>query len=340
MSRRASVVPVALFLLSAGGGDPLNSSALDPAGPVAGSTRWLAWFAFGVAAAVYVATIGALFWAAWRARRRESRGELLVADSERRMTRSVSLAVGATVLILIVFFMVDMSVERTLRIPRSEQPLTIELIGHQWWWEVRYPGETPQDHFTTANEIHIPVGQTVQLELSSRDVIHSVWVPSLAGKKDLTPGYKDTVWFQASEPGVYRGQCAEFCGHQHALMGLLVIAEPVGDFTRWQERMRQPATPPPDTDTLARRGQQVFLTGPCVLCHTVEGTPAGSLIGPDLTHVGSRLTIAAGTLENTRSNLARWIGDPQAVKPGNRMPQPELTRSEVDALVAYLEALQ
>ena len=338
MSHRASALPVALLLIAGGCGDPANSSALRPAGPLADHTRWLAWFAFGVAAAVYLATVGALFWAAWRARRREERGEPLVADSQRRMTRSVSLAVAATVVILLVYFLVDMSVERTLRIPRAEHPLTIEVIAHQWWWEVRYPGRTPQDHFTTANEIHIPVGQPVQLDLRSQDVIHSVWVPSLAGKKDLTPGYRDTVWFQADAPGVYRGQCAEFCGHQHAKMGLIVIAEPAEDFARWQERMRQPAPPP--TDTLAMRGEEIFVTGPCVLCHSIQGTPAGSNIGPDLTHVASRLTIGAGTLENTRSNLARWIGDPQAVKPGNRMPQPELTPSELDALVAYLEGLQ
>ena len=337
LGRRVAAIALAL-LATAACSNGLNSSALDPAGPVAERTRWLAWFAFSVAGAVYVATVGALLWAAWRARRREQRAEALVADSQRRMTRAVTAAVAATVLILLIFFFADMSVERTLRIPRAEHPLTIELIGHQWWWEVRYTGGAPQEHLTTANEIHIPVGYPVQLELSSRDVIHSVWVPSLAGKKDLTPGYKDTVWFQADVPGVYRGQCAEFCGHQHAKMGLLVIAEPLDEFRKWQERMRQPAEPPADSAALS--GQQVFVTRECVLCHTIAGTPAGSNIGPDLTHIASRLTLAAGSLENTRENLARWISDPQGVKPGNRMPQPELTRAELDALVSYLGGLQ
>lgn len=333
----SSLTAGALLLVVAGCDSPLNMSALEPAGPLAQRTSGLWWFAFGVSAAVYVATVGALVWALWRARRRERSGDVLPADSQRRMTRSVSLAVAATVVILIVWFFVDMSVERTLRDPRAEHPLTIQVVGHQWWWEVRYAG-APQEHFITANEIHIPTGQPVQLELSSSDVIHSVWVPSLAGKKDLIPGYKDTLWFQADLPGVYRGQCAEFCGHQHAKMGLLVIAEHPDSFARWQDRMRKPASPPDDSTAL--RGQEVFMTRQCMLCHNIEGTPAGSIAGPDLTHVASRLTIASGTLENTRDNMARWIRDPQGVKPGAQMPQPELTSAELDALVAYLESLQ
>ena len=339
MSRCRVPVAAAVLLATLSGCDSrVNMSALEPAGPLAERTSGLWWFAFAVASLVYVATIGALFWALWRARRRERVGAALPPDSQRRMTRSVSLAVAATVAILLTFFLVDMTVERTLRAPLDEHPLTIEVVGHQWWWEARYGSETPQEFFITANEIHIPAGQPVQLELSSEDVIHSVWVPSLAGKKDLIPGYKDTLWFQADVPGVYRGQCAEFCGHQHAKMGLLVIAQHPDSFARWQERMRQPARPP--VDPKAIKGQEVFLTRQCVLCHNIEGTPAGSIAGPDLTHVASRLTIAAGTLENTRDNLARWIRDPQGVKPGAQMPQPELTTAELDALVAYLEGLQ
>lgn len=338
MSRRGAVIAAALLPAIGGCESPLNLSALEPAGPLAERTSDLAWFAFAVAAAVYVATIGALFWALWRARNRERAEDTLPADSQRKMTRSVSLAVAATVAILLVVFFVDMSVERTLRDPRAEHPLTIEVVGHQWWWEVRYSDGTPQEHFTTANEIHIPTGQPVQLELRSEDVIHSVWVPSLAGKKDLIPGYRDTLWFQADVPGVYRGQCAEFCGHQHAKMGLLVIAEHPDSFARWQDRMRQPAATP--SDSAASEGERVFMTRQCVLCHNIEGTPAGSIAGPDLTHIASRLTIAAGTLGNTRENLTRWIRDPQGVKPGAQMPQPELTERELDALVTYLEGLR
>lgn len=337
MRRRSAAAAAALLLAIGGCESSLNLSALDPAGPLAERTRDLAWFAFAAAGVVYVATVGALFWALWRSRRRERDGDPPPADSQRKMTRSVSLAVAATVVILLIFFFVDMSVERTLRDPRAEHPLTIEVVGHQWWWEVRYGG-APQEHLTTANEIHIPTGRPVQLELSSSDVIHSVWVPSLAGKKDLIPGYKDTLWFQADVPGIYRGQCAEFCGHQHAKMGLLVIAEHPDSFARWQDRMRRPASPPADSGAL--RGQEVFMTRQCMLCHNIEGTPAGSVAGPDLTHVASRLTIAAGSLENTRENMARWIRDPQGVKPGAQMPQPELTPAELEALVAYLEALR
>ena len=338
MNRWVPATAGLLLVALAGCESPMNLSALEPAGPLADHTSKLAWFAFTVAGIVYVATIGALYWEIWRAGRRERDGKPLPADSQQKMTRSVSLAVAATIAILLLFFFVDMSVERTLRDPRAEHPLTIEIVGHQWWWEVKYSGGAPQDHLTTANEIHIPTGRPVQLELSSEDVIHSIWVPSLAGKKDLIPGYRDTVWFQADVPGVYRGQCAEFCGHQHAKMGLLVIAEHPDSFARWQARMRQPAPPP--ADSAARQGEEVFMTRQCVLCHNIEGTPAGSIAGPDLTHVASRLTIAAGTLENTRDNLARWIRDPQGVKPGAQMPQPELTPAELAALVAYLEGLQ
>jgi cytochrome c oxidase subunit 2 len=212
------------------------------------------------------------------------------------------------------------------------------VTGYQWWWLVEYPDTLPQNRVTTANEIHVPVGEPVVLLLSTRDVIHSVWVPSLGGKKDLVPGYTQSMWFQADTAGVYRGQCAEFCGLQHAKMGLVVVAEPREQFERWLAASRRPAPPP--ADSLVKRGETVFMTASCVMCHAIQGTPAGSRAGPDLTHVGSRRTLGAATLDNTPDNLARWIANPQRIKPGTRMPPHEFTREEMDALVAYLRSLR
>jgi cytochrome c oxidase subunit 2 len=313
-------------------------SALESAGPQAAAVERLWWFAFWVAAAVYALTVAALLWAAWRARRRERRGQTPPADAERRMTRGVSVAVGATVAILLVFLGYDLSVGRTITGAPTKRPLTIEVVGRQWWWEVTYADPSPQGRFTTANEIHVPVGRPVVLVLDSRDVIHSFWVPNLAGKRDLVPGRTASLWFQADTPGVYRGQCAEFCGHQHAKMALLVVAEPPDQYARWAQAQRAPAPPP--TDPAAARGRDVFMRGTCVMCHAIAGTPAASRAGPDLTHVASRRTLAAGTVRNTRGSLAGWIVDPQGVKPGTHMPPNGLSPADLDALLTYLQSLR
>jgi len=313
-------------------------SVLESAGPQAGRIETLSWFAFAVATAVYLATMAALFWALWRARRRAHAGTPLAAGAERGMTRGVAWATGATVVILLVFLSYDLSVGRALTPSPTKNPLTIQLVGHQWWWEVVYPDSAPQRRVTTANELHVPVGEPVVVILESRDVIHSVWIPQLGGKKDLIPGHKQSFWFQADTAGVYRGQCAEFCGHQHAKMALVVIAEPRVAFERWLSQSRSPAAAP--SDSVTRRGEEVFLSAPCVMCHAIEGTPAGSRAGPDLTHLATRLTIGAGTLPNTRGNLAGWIVDPQRIKPGVHMPPNALSPSDLDALLTYLQGLK
>ena len=313
-------------------------SVLDPAGPLASATARLSWFAFAVSAAVYVATIGALFWALRRAHARTRTHDPLPADDEQRMTTGVTWAVTATVVILLLFFMYDLSVGRTLgRIP-SRRPITIEVTGHQWWWEIQYADTSVHGRFTTANEVHVPVGQPVLFLLTAADVIHSMWVPNLAGKKDLVPGYTQSFWFQADTPGVYRGQCAEFCGLQHAKMAMYVVAEPSEQYARWVSGQQQPSATP--ADSVAARGRDVFLTSSCVMCHSIEGTPAGSHAGPDLTHLASRHTLAAGTLPNTRGNLAGWIVDPQGMKPGTKMPPNMLTPHDLDALLTYLQSLK
>lgn len=316
----------------------VNQSVLHPAGPRSAAVDHLWWFAFIVAAVVYLLTIGTLFWAMARARRREQHGEALPANSHQQMKRGVVFALSATLVILLAFLGVDLVVVRTRDPVPERHPLTIEVTGHQWWWQVTYADTSVHGRFETANEIHVPVGEPVLLLLSSQDVIHSFWVPNLAGKKDLIPGHSQSFWFQADTAGIYRGQCAEFCGEQHAKMALNIVAQPLREYRRWVAGQQGPAAPP--TDSIARRGQEVFLTSTCVMCHAIGGTMAGSHNGPDLTHLASRLTIAAGTLPNTRGNLAGWILDSQQIKPGNKMPPNMLEPKDLDALLTYLQSLK
>jgi cytochrome c oxidase subunit II len=316
----------------------VNQSALHPFGPRAAAVEHLWWFAFIVAAAVWVLTVGTLFWAMARARRRERDGEALPADSHHRMKVGVVSALSASVVILLVFLAVDLTIVRSRDPVPKQHPITIEVTGHQWWWEANYADTSAHGRFETANEIHIPVGEPVLFLLSSQDVIHSFWVPNLAGKKDLIPGYTQSFWFQADTAGIYRGQCAEFCGEQHAKMALYIVAEPLSEYRRWVASQQGPGMPP--TDSIAKRGQEVFLTSTCAMCHAIGGTPAGSNIGPDLTHLASRLTIAAGTLPNNRGNLAGWILDSQRIKPGNKMPPNMLAPKDLDALLTYLQSLK
>lgn len=333
------VVVLATLIVATGCRGALDQSMLRSAGPQAAGIEKQWWFAFYTAVAVYTATIGALFLALSRARRREARGEVLAADHEHRMTMGVGAAIGLTLAILLTFLVYDFMLGRTVSAGSpSAHPLTISVKGHQWWWEVQYEDSIPQDRLTTANEIHIPVGQPVLFRLEAADVIHSFWVPNLAGKKDLIPGYTQSFWFQADTAGTYRGQCAEFCGMQHAKMAMFIVAEPLEEYRRWAAQQKQPAQEP--TDTLAQRGGKVFMAGPCAMCHSINGTSAGSNAGPDLTHLASRRTIAAGTLPNTRGNLAGWILDPQTIKPGANMPPNMLKPKDLDALLAYLQGLK
>jgi len=236
------------------------------------------------------------------------------------------------IVVLTPLYLLSLKSSSSLRVPAKG--VTVRVVGHQWWWEVRYP----QQGIVTANEIHIPVGQPVRLELTSVDVIHSFWVPRLNGKRDLIPGIETTFWMQADEPGIYRGQCGEYCGTQHANMAIEVIALPPDEFAAWLAERPQPR-PQPALQNQAR-GSQVFLRSGCSQCHAVEGTRATGNIGPDLTHFGSRRTIAAAMRPNTRDNLAAWIADPQALKPGAKMPRTNLAVDDLEALLEYLEGLQ
>jgi cytochrome c oxidase subunit II len=313
-----------------------SHSVLNPSSP---QTRLIGrlWDAmYLVSAAVFVLVVLALLLGAFRRRG----GETPETDPrrERSLTTAVSVATALTVLILFGFLVYDVAVGRQLTRGCGKEALQVRVVGHQWWWELQYRDSVAHNWFTTANELHIPVGRPVVLELLSTDVIHSFWPPTVSQKRDLIPGKDNSLWLQADTPGVYRGQCAEYCGQQHAKMGFLVIAQRPDSFAGWLARQRDTALTP--TTELARRGQEVFLASSCVMCHAIAGTPAGSRVGPDLTHLASRRTIAAGTLPNTRGNLAGWIIDPQKIKPGTRMPPTQLKPADLQTLLAYLETLK
>jgi cytochrome c oxidase subunit II len=313
-----------------------SHSVLNPSSP---ETRLIdrLWDAmYYVSIAVFVLVVLALLWGAFRSRAGDPPPE--DPARERSLTTAVALATGVTVLILFGFLVYDVAVGRQLTKNPGKQALQIRVTGHQWWWELQYRDSLAKNWVTTANEMHIPAGRPVVLELRSTDVIHSFWPPDLAQKRDLIPGNVNTLWFQADTPGVYRGQCAEFCGQQHAKMAFLVIADRPDSFNTWLTQQRDTALTP--TDQLTQRGQEVFLGSSCVMCHAISGTPAGSRVGPDLTHLASRQTIAAGTLPNTRGNLAGWIVNPQQIKPGARMPPNQLNPADLQALLAYLESLK
>jgi cytochrome c oxidase subunit 2 len=259
--------------------------------------------------------------------------------TEARFRTVVGVATAFTVLVLLGLTVVSVSIGKS--VSASVAPpnsLLIEVTGTQWWWKIRYASSDASRTLLTANEIHIPVGRPIAIRGNSDDVIHSFWVPSLQGKRDLIPGRTTLEWLQADHPGEYRGQCAEFCGLQHAHMAFWVIAEPPEQFNAWMENQLKPAVDPVDDQAI--RGRQVFLSSACVLCHTIRGTDAAAQPGPDLTHFGSRKTIAAGTLPNNKGNLAGWIADPQNIKPGTHMATVPIQPAEMQPLIDYLESLK
>lgn len=315
---------------------PGGHAAHAPAGPQAQMLDRLGDLMYGIATVAFVLVVAALLTAVFRRRRADEQAE--DPARERRMTMAVAVAVGATVATLVVVLFLSFGSGRELTGTAPAEALQVRVTGRQWFWDVEYRDSVPSRWATTANEIHVPVGRPVVFQLRSPDVIHSFWVPSLGVKRDMIPGQETSIWFQADTPGVYRGQCAEFCGYQHAKMAFLVVAEPPDRFAAWLARQRDTARTP--ADSLARRGEEVFLASSCVMCHAIGGTPAGSRVGPNLTHLASRRTIAAGTLPNTRGHLAGWIVDPQQIKPGVRMPPNALSPQDLQALLAYLESLE
>lgn len=313
--------------------------ALLPAGPQAAHLADIWWLFLGVSVVVYVLVIASLAFALVRSRRRA------IADadtprapgSERTARLVVGTAIAATVLTLAGLLVGDLVIGRAVA-QDADDALRIEVTGHQWWWELQYDDAEPQNRVTTANELHIPVGRPVELVLRTQDVIHSFWVPALHGKRDLIPGRVNRQVIVASRAGDFTGQCAEFCGFQHANMKLRVIAEPPQVFAIWLRSQREPAPSP--IDAMQTRGRKVFMQSTCIMCHAIRGTDASATVGPDLTHVASRGTLAAGAVPNTRAHLAAWIANPQAAKPGANMPAHALAPDDLLALATYLGSLR
>lgn len=412
------------FALAAVGtacGTPDSPSYMRPSGPAAAAEATLGWWLTGVSVAVVVLVIAALLAGVFR-RRGEVGADGRERPSRERPSARRALAVdenpapsgrepgrgdaarhggdkglpwiywgtGATVVVLVAAFVGTAVTLRAASRPPSPPALTIDVTGHMWWWEAQYRDSLPEHTFATANELHIPVGRPVRVRLRTADVIHSFWVPELAGKTDLIPGQQNEMWLQASRPGRYRGQCAEYCGMEHAKMALYVTADPPDRFERWAAGQREsapslvpaaitsaatgrasqpvgepmPAVAPqaadtgvglhafgppgatpsavaalPAGDSLTRAGQAVFVAN-CGACHAVRGSDALGRVGPDLTHVASRETIAGGVLPNTTGNLAGWVANAQGIKPGSRMPTLPLPPNDLLAVVHYLQTLR
>ena len=334
MIRRLGPLAVMLTALVSGGCQGVQS-ALDPAADQAMAIDRVWWVLVSVCSVVYLAVLAALAWALLRARRRRARaGGGVDADPawRRALVAWSALVVGLLTWFVVVAFLADRQLHA------GQPDLEVRITAKQWWWQVEYLSGAPQRQFVTANELWLPRGRTARIELRSGDVIHSFWVPALTGKQDLIPGYTNAVLVTPRRNGAYRGQCGEFCGLQHAHMALDVHVVDQGAFDAWQRRQRLPAAMPATGS--ARRGMIVFASTACLSCHAVRGTPAGSRLGPDLTHLASRRTLAAGALPMSRTALDRWLLDPQRIKPGNQMPAVPLDARDRAALADYLMGLQ
>jgi cytochrome c oxidase subunit II len=301
-------------------------SMLHPEGPAAQEIATLWWILFGIGTAVFVVTMLALFVGIWLGGKGRERPPL-----GNRFVVVTGIVLPAIILLVTMYF--ALAATPKMYVP-DNTAVTIEVIGHKWWWEVRYP-----DHgIITANEIYIPAGRPVRFRLWAADVIHSFWVPQLHGKRDLIPEVINTFWVQADRPGVFRGQCAEYCGLQHARMAFEVIALREEAFDAWLDRYAVPPAAPEDARLI--RGRQVFFEAACDNCHAIGGTIAEGRIGPDLTLMGIRRTLGAAQIANNRGTLAGWIANPQAIKPGNMMPPTYLPPEDLEVLVEYLLSLR
>ncbi len=304
-----------------------KSSALNPFGPAASMISDLLWIMLVVFGGIFLLVLILLSLAILR-RRWQTTPRPPLGDT-------TFIALGGLVMpvvILIPLLIYTLLVTRKLHPP--EEALVIRLTGYMWWWDVQYPDQD----ITIANEIYVPVGQSVRLEMTSGDVIHSFWPPSLSGKTDLIPGQITRHWLQVDQAGSYRAQCAEFCGLQHARMALMVIAVTPEDFAAWVAQRQKPQILA-DNPTL-QQGQKAFMDEGCGECHTIRGTPAQGKVGPDLTHIGSRSSLGAGVIANSYGSLAGWVANPQALKPGNRMPPSYIKAEDYHPLITYLMSLE
>lgn len=315
-----------------------RQSALDPAGPIAQMQHDLFMWTVYVAIFIFIGVVGVMLYTIFRYRRKP--GETMPKQIEGNATLEVVWTILPVIIVITIavptvqglFYMSE---------PPTEDVLDVHVVGHQWWWEFQYPDYD----IVTANELHIPTGKVVNLTLESSDVIHSFWVPNLAGKIDTNPGEINTLWLQADEAGVFHGQCAEFCGIAHANMRFRVIAQEPDEFEAWlagwdEEALVVAADVTEDTPELVARGAKYFEERQCFACHAIEGTQFVGEVGPNLSRFGQRSTLAAGILPNTPENLSAWIQNPQDIKPGNQMPSLGVPDDEAEAIVAYLHSLQ
>jgi cytochrome c oxidase subunit 2 len=332
-SRLLLLLPAAALL--AGCGDTQNT--MQPQSHAAKDIASLWWWMMGIAWGGLILVV-LLLVLAWVRRNRRGIGDDTTGPKAGEKPGWYVVIGGGIVLpialIAALFVISDIFVIKTTQAPAAgATKLTVLVVGRQWWWEIRYPGTRA----VTANELHIPVRTPVRVEVQTADVIHSFSVPELNRTIDLIPGRTNAIELYADKAGTFRGQCREFCGLQHAHMALEVIAQPAAAFRRWLADQEQPAKPP--SSSMAQKGLGVFLAGACASCHTIRGTSASGFVGPDLTHLATRNTLAAVTIPNRKGYLAGWIMDSQDVKPGNQMPDMNLSGRELQELLAYLEGL-
>lgn len=297
----------------------------DPAGPYAGSITTLSWVLIAMAIVVFAVVLVALWIALFGGRTLKA-----------RLGGPAVVWVGGIlfpVVVLSALLIYGLSLTRNLTAPVPSDAMRVRITGEMWWWRVAYLDAQGQPFMLDANELHIPAGRPVLVELESNDVVHSFWVPRLSGKLDMVPGRRNRLPIQADRPGVYAGQCAEYCGGPHALMGFVVVAHAPAEFDAWLAARRARSA------AVAGEGAALFRSTGCAACHRIAGTDANGTAGPDLTHVGSRRSLGAGILPNHRGTMMGWIGDSQAIKPGNRMPPYKmLSAQELTTLATYLEA--
>jgi cytochrome c oxidase subunit 2 len=320
---------VALIVLLLTAACAQTDSPLNPASPNAAAVSELFLIIIGIAFVIFVVVEGALFYALFRYRRREGQTPAQFTGNFR--LEVIWTAIPALIL-AVVFFLTARTVF-AITSPPAGDPIDVQVTAHQWWWEVTYL----TDGVFTANELHVPVGDTVIIHLTSGDVVHSFWVPSLAPKLDAVPGQQRMLWFIAQAPGVYFGNCSEFCGIAHTWMQFPVQAESASDYQAWVRAQRKPAATPTG---LAARGLQIYQSQTCGNCHAIAGLGSNARVGPNLTHVASRPTIGGGVLANTPQNMYLWLQNPPAVKPGVLMPNYRFSSDDLQALTAYMESLR
>lgn len=337
-------------------------SYMRPAGTPGGSEATLGWWLLITAMAVVIIIAALVLWASSRGRSTDS-GKHTNAPAEQGGGRPewqivsgvkwIYIGTAITIVILLIAFGGTLAVVAKASRPPSPPPIALDITAHQWWWEVRVTDSVPSNSFVTANEVHLPIGVPIRIRLRTDDVIHSFWVPELAGKMDVIPGQINETWLRADRAGVFRGACVEFCGLQHAHMAFAVVAESPAKYAAWAAQQRSeaalPAGAPTEAPTTAaatrqesnvvQAGEAVFVSS-CGSCHAVRGTDALGRVGPDLTHIASRLTIGAGLVDNTTPNMISWVHNAQSMKPGVLMPPMDIPPSDVRAVVAYLQTLR